>query len=111
MDGFDVAFEGYGVKLHWYRRADQLGLFAGLSASDARVHIRRAGTDLSVDERRCLTGVELGYRIGLPAGFHVTPWIGVGYAWGADDVMLDGKSFDASPLSVFPAVHLGYRFR
>ncbi len=30
---------------------------------------------------------------------------------GAADVTLDGETYDAMDVSVFPAVHVGYRFR
>lgn len=40
---------------------------------------------------------------------YVTPWLGVGYVFGLDDVVLAGESFTMSPLAVFPAVHVGYR--
>jgi hypothetical protein len=110
-DGFDVAFDGYGAKLHWYWRDDQTGPFVGAGASLVRVHVHLQGTDLRADDRQLGTGIEVGYRIALPAGFYVTPWIGVGYNFSVDSVMLGGKTFDPDPVTVFPAVHVGYRFQ
>ena len=37
--------------------------------------------------------------------------LGVGYTTEADDVMLDGKTYTPGRFTVFPAVHVGYRFR
>ena len=110
-DDFDVSFDGYGAKLHYFLRDDQTGLYGGVGASVARMHVRLHGTDLSADDMQYGTGVELGYRIALPHGFHVTPWLGVGTTWRADSVTLGDKTFEPSRLTIFPAVHVGYRFR
>jgi hypothetical protein len=110
-DGFDVSFDGFGAKLHYFLRDDQVGLYGGVGASVARVHVHRQGTELSADDYQIGTGLEVGYRIALPAGFYATPWIGVGTTWSADDVMLDGKTYESSRLTIFPAIHVGYRFR
>jgi hypothetical protein len=110
-DAFDVSFDGYGAKLHYFLRADQTGLYGGVGVSLARVHVHLQGTDLSADDTQLATGVELGYRIALPYNFHVTPWLGVGTAWSADPVMLGGETFEPQRLQIFPAIHVGYRFR
>ena len=110
-DGFDVSFDGYGAKLHYFLRDDQTGLYGGVGASVARVHVHLQGSDLAADDIQLGTGVEVGYRIALPHGFHVTPWLGVGAAWSNDSVMLGGRTFEPSRLQIFPAIHIGYRFR
>ncbi len=109
-DGFDVRFAGYGAKLQWFRRADQTGAFVGVDAGLARVHARLQGSDLAADDLQFSTGVNAGYRWSLGHGLYVTPWLGVGYAWSADDISLGGKTFAPSSVTVVPAVHLGYRF-
>ena len=110
-DDFEVSFDGYGAKLHYFRRDDQTGLYGGVGVSAARMHARLQGTDLSADDAQYGTGVELGYRIALPHRFHVTPWLGVGTTWGARTVTLADKTFEPSRLTIFPAIHVGYRFR
>lgn len=109
-DGFDVAFDGYGAKLQYFFRGDQTGLFAGVDGGVVRVHARLQGSDLAADDTQIGAGVHAGYRFSLPAGFYATAWLGVGYVFSADDVMLGGKTYDAQPFTVFPAIHLGYRF-
>lgn len=109
-DAFDVRFDGYGAKLHYYLRDDQRGLFAGVGASFTRVRIDLQGTDRSAIDRQLGAGIEVGYRIGLPAKFYVTPWLGVGYQFGADKVTLDGKTYAPSAFTVFPAIHVGYSY-
>lgn len=109
-DAFDVSFDGFGTKLQWFRRDDQLGWFAGVDVGLARMRVQLRGTDVSVVDHQLGTGINAGYRFALPAGFYVTPWIGIGYVWSADDVMLGGERFDTPPVTVFPAIHVGYRF-
>lgn len=110
-DGFDVAFDGYGAKLQYWLRDDQTGLFAGVDGGVVRMHARLQGSDLAADDIQIGAGIQAGYRFSLPANFYATAWLGVGYAFSADDMMLGGKTFEASPITVFPAIHLGYRFR
>lgn len=110
-ENFDVSFTGYGAKLHYFLRGDQTGLYGGVGASLARMHVKLQGTDMAADDLQVATGVEVGYRIALPHGFHVTPWLGVGAAWSNDAIMLGGKTFEPPRLQIFPAIHIGYRFR
>jgi hypothetical protein len=110
-DDFEVSFDGYGAKLHYFVRDDQAGLYAGVAVSAVRVHVRLEGSELSQDDSQYGTGLEVGYRVALPHGFHVIPWLGVGTTWSADSVTLADETFDPSRLTVFPAVHVGYRFR
>jgi hypothetical protein len=110
-DGFDVAFYGYGAKLQWFPLAEQRGPFVGVDAAVVRARIDRRGSDAGARQLLIGGGVHVGYRIALPAGFYATPWIGVGYQLGAEDVMLGGATYEASALTIFPAIHLGYRFR
>ena len=52
-----------------------------------------------------------GYRFDIGAGVYVTPWLGLSYALAAEDVTLGGETFESQRWIVFPAIHLGYRFR
>ncbi|MBL9019079.1 MAG: hypothetical protein JNL83_33130 [Myxococcales bacterium] len=110
-DDFDVSFDGYGAKVHYFLRDDQTGLFGGVGVGLARVHVKLEGSDRTGDDLQLATGVEVGYRLALPHGFHATAWLGVGAASFTDPVMLDGKTFESPRLQIFPALHLGYRFR
>ncbi|MEO7731678.1 MAG: hypothetical protein ABIY55_11945, partial [Kofleriaceae bacterium] len=109
-DGFDVTFDGYGAKLQVFLRDDRRGLFAGVDGGLTRVLIQRQHTDLAVRQNQIAAGVHVGYRISLGDRFYITPWIGVGYQFGTSDVVLAGARFEAMPITVFPAIHLGYRF-
>ncbi len=55
--------------------------------------------------------MNFGWRFDLPADFYATAWLGLGYAFSAEDIVLDGQRFEAQSVSVFPAIHLGYHLR
>ena len=97
--------------MQWFPFAEQKGFFAGVESGVSKILARRKGTDLAALNTQVGLGVQVGYRILLPADFYVTPWVGVGYEFGAEDVTLAGATTKASPVTVFPTVHLGYRFR
>jgi hypothetical protein len=110
-DGFDVSFAGYGVKLQMFPFSEhQRGLFAGIDGEVTRVLVQRQGGAMAERQNQLGAGVHVGYRIAIVDRLYVTPWIGVGYQFGASDVTLGGATYKASPISVFPAIHLGYQF-
>lgn len=110
QDAFDVRFTGYGAKLQYFPGAEPRGWFAGISAASITLDLHHRASGLAADDHYVSVGVDAGYRIALPAGFYVTPWLGVSYNFGADDQILAGERYKASRIHVFPAVHLGYRF-
>jgi hypothetical protein len=110
-DGFDVSFDGFGVKAQVFLAEDQRGWFAGVDGGVLRILAERRGTDLAERQHVVSAGVHAGYRFELPDGFYVTPWLGVGYDFGGHDVTLGGSTYHPDPISIFPAVHLGFRFR
>jgi hypothetical protein len=107
--GFEQSFDGYGVKLQYFFFDERAGLFAGIDGGLARVRLRRVGTDLASRTDQLGFGVHAGYRFTL-GNFYATPWLGVGYQFNASDTTLGGQTFKGQPWSIFPALHLGYRF-
>ena len=109
-EDFDVSFDGFGAKLQYFPFAEQEGAFFGVDGGVTRPLVQRVGTDLAERQTQVGVGVNLGWRLLLGERFFATPWLGLGYTFGADDVTLAGSTFEAMPFTVFPAVHLGYRF-
>jgi hypothetical protein len=54
-------------------------------------------------------GPRIGFRFDLGQHLYST-WISLDYQFGAKDVILTGKRFEQTRLSLFPAVHVGWRF-
>jgi hypothetical protein len=108
-DGFDASFDGWGLKLQLFTSAEDHGLFVGIDGGINRMLIQRG--DFAARETQPGVGVQVGYRLMITDHFYATPWIGVGYQFNAGDVTLDGATFKSTPISVYPAVHLGYQFR
>jgi len=108
---FDVAFDGYGMKAQYFPFAKQRGLFFGVDAAYSRALIRLQGSQLAARDNQLTVGVNAGVRCYVAGDLYITPWLGVGYSFGAEDVSLGGQTFAANPLLIFPALHLGYRLR
>lgn len=107
-DGVAVSFAGFGAKLQYFARATRRGWFAGVDAGLIEVQARHAGA--VTDQRQLGLGVHGGYRVALPADLYATVWLGVGYAAGAAPMHVGGATYEPSPITVFPALHLGRTF-
>lgn len=110
-DDFDLTMNGYGIKVQYYLFHEQRGGYIGVDGGVTHILTQLRGTDMARRQRLFGVGVDAGWRFALPAGFYVTPWLGVSYNVGVKDVMLAGKTQHNDPVVIFPAVHLGYRFR
>jgi hypothetical protein len=108
--GFDASFRGVGAKLQWFPFAERRGAFIGVDAGVAWLRVEPEGSDLSATQTQLGVGVNGGYRIDLPYGLYVTPWLGIGYTMNNRDLHVGERTFESSPISFFPAVHVGYRF-
>ncbi|MCA9626671.1 MAG: hypothetical protein KC766_03345 [Myxococcales bacterium] len=107
---FAVSFHGYGAKLQYFFGENHAGGFVGMDAGHIRMLAQRKGSDLATTDDSVSVGVHVGYRIDIFHGFYVKPWIGVSYGFGSEDVTLGGETLEAQPITVFPAIHLGYAF-
>lgn len=110
-EGFTTSFSGFGAKAQWFLREGLAGPFLGVSAGVSSALVQRDGTELAARRRLVGLGAHVGWRLDLGDAFYVTPWIGVDRNLGSRDVVLDGRTAKGLPWSVFPAVHVGYRFR
>jgi hypothetical protein len=110
-DGFDVSFDGYGVKLQMFPfGGPQRGLLVGIDGAMARAQVLRQGSAMAERQNQLGVGVDVGYRVSIVDRFYATAWIGLGYQFGASDVTLGGATYKPNPINVFPAIHLGYQF-
>ncbi|MBF0280921.1 MAG: hypothetical protein HQM13_24225 [SAR324 cluster bacterium] len=111
---FTVFFKGYGVKWDYFGGSVEGG-FIGVQASTANVEFEYDDPDDNISKqstRRRVNnyGVRVGYRFGAD-GFYITPWISADKnELIGDPVVLAGEEYDLSEISLFPTVHIGYRF-
>jgi len=107
---FDVSFHGFGVKAQLFPLAEQRGLFVGVDTGLAMPLVQRRDTDLARRGLQVSVGAHIGWRFPIIAGLYVTPWVGVSYSFNAEDVTLANRTYTNNPITVFRAVHIGYRF-
>jgi hypothetical protein len=87
------------------------GPFAGLEANYVRTHYTLTSTGESTTRTGVAAGVRIGYR--FPIGqsrLYIAPWLGVDYAFGPLGAGIAGQSFEEHRISLFPTVHIGWRF-
>lgn len=109
QDGFDASFAGFGGKFDVALHEDGWGPFASLEGAYTRLTVRDRQTTQSADDPALGVGVRVGWRFNVVDNFYVVPWVGVGYRFGSD-VNVAGRVFENNNITVFPTVHLGYRF-
>jgi hypothetical protein len=108
-DDWSLVMRGAGIK--WdYLGARPEGFFVGADAGYFRMSYTLV-TDAETEKRNEYNvGVRGGYRLPIGrSGLYLAPWVGIGYSFG-DDVRIGERTFEHSPISIFPTVHVGWRF-
>ncbi len=108
--GFSASFTGYSVALQTFPFAKRTGPFVGIGGGMIRPLIELDDTNMAKRLREFSVGTQVGWRIDVVDGFYVSPWVGLDYSFDVHDVKLGGKTYKNSPWTIFPTVHLGYRF-
>jgi hypothetical protein len=109
-DEWDATMRGMGVKFD-YLGASIDGFFVGADAGYMRMKYSPEGDPRDVRRDEIGFGMRTGYRLPIGrSGLYIAPWVGVQYSFNGDDVVLDGSAFERRPLTIFPTVHIGWRF-
>lgn len=108
-DDWSVVMRGAGVKWDLLgARSD--GFFVGVDASYMRMSYTLDEVAETEKMNEFNVGVRGGFRLPVGrSGLYLAPWVGIGYSFG-DDVEVGGRTFEHSPIVVFPTVHVGWRF-
>lgn len=109
-DGFQSSFRGAGAKLQLFLFDDQKGGFVGVDGGMNQLRIQHSKTGARDSQWQAGIGVDFGWRFALPYGFYATPWLGLGYVLNAKDMQVAEKTYHPNAITIFPAVHVGYRF-
>jgi len=86
------------------------GLFVGADSNYSRVRYELNQTHEHTYRNLAGLGPRVGYRFNVGNHLYVSPWVSVDYQFNAKGVAISGKRFHESKYSVFPAVHVGWRF-
>ena len=108
--GFTESSRGATFKIDYFPRQPSRGLFFGADSNFSRVRYELDETHGRVHRSMVGLGPRAGYRFDISQHLYIYPWISVDYQFGAKDVTISGKTFHESKYSVFPAVHIGWRF-
>jgi outer membrane protein assembly factor BamA len=114
-DGYRVRTQGFGLKVN-YLLNQQETWFAGIGAGLSNNEICNLKTDEKQTEKVLGVGVHLGYRWflfkkseGFLRNLYLAPWFSLDY--NHVDNATSFPDYEQQPVSIFPTVHIGYRFR
>jgi hypothetical protein len=108
--GWNSTMRGVGVKFDHLGSAID-GFFVGAEGGYMRNRYEREGHAPATERDVIGAGVRGGYRLPIGgSGLYLAPWVGIGYNFDGDDVVIAGEEFDRSPVSRFATVHIGWRF-
>jgi hypothetical protein len=108
--GFTEDSRGLTFKVDYFPLRPLSGLFVGADSNYARVRYELDGTHERTHRNIAGLGPRVGYRFNFGKHLYVSPWVSVDYQFNAKNVTISGKIFHEARYSVFPAVHLGWRF-
>lgn len=109
-DGFTENSRGVTLKLDYFPKHRSSGLFFGADSNYARVRYELRQTHERTHRNLGGLGPRAGYRFNVGEHFYITPWVSVDYQFNVKVVTISAKTFHEGRYSVFPAVHLGWRF-
>lgn len=112
---FSVFSSGGGIKVDYLLRRNR-GLFFGLQSDYVTDKIGLK----SEDDTRSVSGMTLGLRTGYRfmfgkkerqfKGLYLVPWVGLIHSLNPSVVTKGGQTYTQASWSIFPTIHLGYRF-
>ncbi|WP_169739280.1 autotransporter outer membrane beta-barrel domain-containing protein [Dyadobacter crusticola] len=112
---FSVFSSGVGLKADYLLRKNK-GLFFGLQSDYATDKISLRTSDDSQSVSGLTLGLRAGYRFMLGSkenqyrGFYLVPWVAFIHSFNPSNVTRNAQQYIQSQWSVFPTIHLGYRF-
>ena len=115
--GFREKMDGAGIKVH-YHFSGIKGWFTGISAGYSNMDIKHKASG-EVDKGKAVgIGADVGYRFffwkdqaGKHTGLYLMPWVSVGYDVYQQKIDIAEKEYKQQPVTFFPTVHIGYRFK
>ena len=108
--GFSQNSRGVSFKFDYFLLRPAAGLFVGVDSNYSRVRYELDRTHECTYRNIAGLGPRAGYRFNLGSHLYVSPWVAVDHQFNTKDATVSGRTFHETKYSVFPAVHLGWRF-
>jgi hypothetical protein len=112
---FSIFSSGAGIKADYLLRKNR-GIFFGLQSDYATDKIRLK-TSKDSQSVSCFTlGLRTGYRFMLGneehqfKGIYLAPWVALIHSFNPANITNSGQQYIQPNWSIFPTIHLGYRF-
>ncbi|KAA0992305.1 hypothetical protein [Dyadobacter aurulentus] len=112
---FSVFSSGAGIKVDYLVRKNK-GIFVGLQSDYATDKIGLKNDDQRQSTGGMTLGLRTGYRFMLGnkqnqyKGLYLVPWVALIHSFNPSMITRNGHRYSQSQWSVFPTLHLGYRF-
>lgn len=114
--GYSLMSRGFGAKASYLIKGIP-GFYTGLSTGMA-FHESQNTTSLEKTHGRSASiGIILGYRLFFKnskspdlKGLYITPWASFDYNYHFNKMAFGGYNFRMKTFSIFPTIHIGYRF-
>ncbi|GAB3958657.1 hypothetical protein GCM10028805_53410 [Spirosoma harenae] len=112
---FSVFSSGIGLKADYLLKPER-GLFFGVQSDYGTDKISLKTANQTTSLSGLIVGIRSGYRFMFGQstahykGFYVVPWIALLYTPGATLLVQENQMYAQPKWSIFPTVHLGYRF-
>lgn len=114
--GYSLMSRGLGAKATYLIKGIP-GFYTGLGAGLAFHDAQNTTTLEKADGTSASLGIILGYRLFFKnvkspdlKGFYITPWASFDYNWHFRKIDFANYDFKQKAFSIFPTIHLGYRF-
>ena len=108
--GFSEGSRGGTLKIDYFPLRPLRGWFWGADSNYSRNRYELDDTHQRVYRNILSLGPRAGYRFEIGKHLYLSPWVSVDYQFNASDVSIAGKKFHERRFSIFPAVHVGWRF-
>ena len=108
--GFSEFSRGVTLKLDYFPVRPLRGLFIGADSNYAHVRYELDQTRERSYRNLVALGPRIGYRFNCGRHVYIVPWVAVDDQFNAKNVVISRKTFRESGYSIFPAIHVGWRF-
>lgn len=108
--GFTEDSRGGTFKIDYFPLRPLSGLFVGADSNYSRVRYELEETHERIHRNIIGLGPRVGYRFNVGQHLYLSPWASLDYQFNAKDISISAKTFHEKRYSVFPAVHVGWRF-